>query len=170
LHQLQRLFLDIPFDLKNKNYKQMKLYKFKINGNKYSVEISDIEENIAHVEVNGTPYDIEMETPVSAQKPAVKPVVKPVTKAAPAPATPVSIPPAQTAKSGGSILKSPLPGVILDVFVRVGDTVKAGQRVILLEAMKMENNIDADKEGVIKEIKVQRNDAVMEGDVLIVIE
>ena len=151
----------------------MKLYKFKINGNKYSVEISNVEENIVHVEVNGTPYDIEMETPMSAPQPAAKQVVKvaaPAPKAAPAPPAPVAIPQAQTAKSGGSILKSPLPGVILDVFVRVGDTVKPGQHVILLEAMKMENNIDADKEGVIREIKVQRNDAVMEGDVLIVIE
>jgi biotin carboxyl carrier protein len=155
-------------------YKRMKLYKFKINGNKYSVEISDIEENIVHVEVNGTPYDIEMETPISTQKAAAKPAAKVVTpsipKAAPAPPPPVSIPQAQTAKSGGSIIKSPLPGVVLDIFVRVGDTVKAGQHIILLEAMKMENNIDADKEGTIKEIRVQRNDAVMEGDILIVIE
>ncbi len=147
----------------------MKSYKFKINGNKYSVDISGIEDNIAHVEVNGTPYDIEIETPIATPKPVVKPIVKvaPIPQAAPATAT-VSQP--QAAKSGGSTLKSPLPGIILDIFVKVGDTVKTGQHVLLLEAMKMENNIDADKEGVVKEIKVQRNDAVMEGDVLIVIE
>ena len=149
----------------------MKSYKFTINGNKYSVEISGIEENIAHVEVNGTPYSIEIETPISVPKPVVKSVAKvttpPIPKAAP---PPVAIPQAQTAQSAGSIIKSPLPGVVLDVFVRVGDTVKAGQHLILLEAMKMENNIDADKEGTIKEIRVQRNDSVMEGDVLIIIE
>jgi len=148
----------------------MKSYKFKINGKEYSVEISDIEENIAHVAVNGTPYNIEMETPLFASKP-VKPVIKVTApsppKAAPAP---VSVPQAQTAKSGGSVIKSPLPGTILDIFVKEGDVVKIGQRVILLEAMKMENNIDADREGTVKEIQVHHNDTVMEGDVLIVIE
>jgi len=145
----------------------MKSYKFKINGKEYSVEISDIEENIAHVEVNGTLYDIEMEMPVAAPKPVIKIATPPVPKAAPAP---VAIPQAQAAKSGGSVIKSPLPGVILDIFVKVGDTVKMGQRIVLLEAMKMENNIDADKEGIVKEIRVQCNESVMEGDVLLVIE
>jgi len=149
----------------------MKSYKCKINGNKYSVEILDVKENNVRVEVNGTPYDIEIETPVSAVKPSVKPIVKiaapPPPKAA---SIQTSVPQAQTAKSGGSVIKSPLPGVVLDIFVSVGDTVKIGQRVFLLEAMKMENNIDADKEGTVKEIRVQHNASVMEGDILLVIE
>ena len=144
----------------------MKSYKFKVNGNDYTVKISGIEENIAHVEVNDVPYDIEIETPVFAPK-TVKVVTPPAPKAAPAP---VSVPQAQTAKSGGSLIKSPLPGIVLDVFVKEGDIVKIGQRVVLLEAMKMENNIDADKEGTVKEVKVQLNESVMEGDVLLVIE
>ena len=74
------------------------------------------------------------------------------------------------ATASGATLKSPLPGVILDVFCKEGDSVKAGQRLFLLEAMKMENNIDAEKDGVVKEVRVHRSDSVMEGDVLVVFE
>ncbi|MDL2312113.1 biotin/lipoyl-binding protein [Bacteroidales bacterium OttesenSCG-928-B11] len=149
----------------------MKTYKFTINGNKYSVDVADIEDNKTKVEVNGTSYEVTLDMPdMMASRPS-KPVVKiatpPTPKAAP---TPAAVPQAAAAKSSGSAIKSPLPGVVLDIFVRVGDTVKAGQHIVLLEAMKMENNIDADREGVIKEIRVQRNDSVMEGDVLLVIE
>ena len=141
----------------------MKEYKYKINGNTYKVTIGDIDENIAHVEVNGTPYKVEME---KAPKVVVKPVVRPTTPA-PAP-TPVVKPAApSTGKSG---VKSPLPGVILDIKVNVGDTVKKGQTIIILEAMKMENNIDADRAGVVKEVCIQQGATVMEGDNLIVIE
>lgn len=145
----------------------MKNYKFTINGNKYNVEILGIEDNIAQLEVNGTPYEVEMEVEKFVQpKAVVKLTPPPAPKAGSASA---SVPNPPTAPSGGSKLKSPLPGVILDVFVKVGDHVKPGDHIVLLEAMKMENNIDADKEGVVKEVKVQRNDSVMEGDVLIVI-
>ena len=99
----------------------MKEYKYKINGNVYKVAIGDIEDNIAHVEVNGTPYKVEME---KAPKAVVKPVVRPVsTSPAPAPATVVKPAATSTGKSG---VKSPLPGVILDIKVNVGDTVKSG--------------------------------------------
>ena len=88
----------------------MKEYKYKINGNVYKVAIGDIEDNIAHVEVNGTPYKVEME---KAPKAVVKPVVRPVsTSPAPAPATVVKPAATSTGKSG---VKSPLPGVILDI-------------------------------------------------------
>ena len=65
------------------------------------------------------------------------------------------------------LIKSPLPGVILGVHVKEGDLVKVGVKLITLEAMKMENNINSDKEGVIKSIKVRQGDSVLEGDVLI---
>ncbi len=92
----------------------MKEYKYKINGNVYKVAIGDIEDNIAHVEVNGTPYKVEME---KAPKAAAKPVVRPVAKTpAPAPAPVVKPAAASTGKSG---VKSPLPGVILDIKVNV---------------------------------------------------
>lgn len=149
----------------------MKTYKFTINGNKYSVDVADIEDNKTTVELNGTPYEVTLDMPELAVSKPVKPIVKvaaaPTPKAAP---TPANVPQAAAAKSGGSMIKSPLPGVVLEIFVRIGDSVKAGQRIILLEAMKMENNIDADREGVVKEIRIQRGDAVMEGDVLLVIE
>jgi biotin carboxyl carrier protein len=152
----------------------MKNYKFTINGNKYSVDIVDIEDNVATVEVNGTPYQVEMEMeirkPVSAPKTVVKVASSSTPQTAPQAAPKIAdVPRAAAAPSGGSVIKSPLPGVILDIFVKEGDNVKPGQHILMLEAMKMENNIDADKEGVIKEIRVQRNDSVMEGDVLVVI-
>ena len=132
----------------------MKEYKYKINGNIYKVAIGDIEDNIAHVEVNGTPYKVEME---KAPKAVMKPVVRP---ASTSPAT-------STGKSG---VKSPLPGVILDIKVNVGDTVKKGQTIIILEAMKMENNINADKDGKITAINVSKGESVLEGTDLVIIE
>ena len=149
----------------------MKNYKFTINGNNYSVDIVDIEDHTATVEVNGTPYQVEMEMEIRKPVSAPKTVVRvggstPAPQAAPKTA---SVPTATAAPSSGSVIKSPLPGIILDIFVKVGDSVKPGQHVLMLEAMKMENNIDADKEGVIKEICVDKNDSVMEGDVLIII-
>ena len=121
----------------------MKEYKYKINGNSYKVTIGDIEDNIAHVEVNGTHYKVEMEKqPKATPKPAV---VRPMPN-------------------------SPLPGVILDIKVNVGDTVKRGQTIIILEAMKMENNINADKDGKVTAINVNKGDSVLEGNDLVIIE
>ena len=134
----------------------MKEYKYKINGNSYKVTIGDIEDNIAHVEVNGTHYKVEMEKqPKTAPKPVV---VRPMPNSPAAPTTPVVKPAApSTGKSG---VKSPLPGVILDIKVNVGDTVKRGQTIIILEAMKMENNINADKDGKVTAINVNKGDSV----------
>ena len=146
----------------------MKEYKYKINGNLYNVVIGDIEENIAHVEVNGTHYTVEMEKKPKAA-PAPKPVVRPAAKpaAAPAAAAPVAKPAAGGAKSG---VKSPLPGVILDIKVNVGDEVKKGQTIIILEAMKMENSINADKDGKVTAINVSKGESVLEGTDLVIIE
>lgn len=146
----------------------MKEYKYKINGNLYNVVINELEDNIAQVEVNGTPYKVEMEKAVTKTV-SIKPVNRPAApKPAAAPASsPVSAPKPAAGKSG---VKSPLPGVILDVKVNVGDTVKRGQTVIILEAMKMENNINADKDGKVTAINVNKGDSVLEGTDLIVIE
>ena len=145
----------------------MKEYKYKINGNLYNVVIGDMEENIAHVEVNGTHYTVEMEKKPKAA-PAPKPVARPVAKPAAAPvAAPVAKPAAASAKSG---VKSPLPGVILDIKVNVGDEVKKGQTLIILEAMKMENSINADKDGKVTAINVSKGESVLEGTDLVIIE
>lgn len=140
----------------------MKEYKYKINGNMYKVTIGDIEDNIAHVEVNGTSYNVEMEKAPKAEPVVKRPVARPAA-AAPAPAAK----PAAAAKSG---VKSPLPGVILDIKVNVGDTVKKGQVVVILEAMKMENTINADKDGKIAAINVSKGESVLEGTDLVIIE
>ena len=148
----------------------MKEYKYKINGNLYNVVIGDIEDNIAHVEVNGTHYTVEMEKkPKSAPapKPVVRPAAKPAAAPAPAAAAPAAKPAAGGAKSG---VKSPLPGVILDIKVNVGDEVKKGQTVIILEAMKMENSINADRDGKITAINVSKGESVLEGTDLVIIE
>ena len=144
----------------------MKEYKYKINGNLYNVVIGDIEDNIAHVEVNGTHYTVEMEKKPKAAAPAPKPVARPAAKpAAAAPAAPAAKPAA--AKSG---VKSPLPGVILDIKVKEGDEVKKGQTIIILEAMKMENSINADKDGKVTAINVSKGESVLEGTDLVIIE
>ena len=146
----------------------MKEYKYKINGNLYNVVIGDIEDNIAHVEVNGTHYTVEMEKKAKAE--AAKPVARPAAKPAPAPA-PASTPaPAAKPAAGKSGVKSPLPGVILDIKCNVGDEVKKGQTLIILEAMKMENSINADKDGKITAINVSKGESVLEGTDLVIIE
>ena len=146
----------------------MKTYNFKIYGNKYAVEVGEIEDNMIDVTVNGAPYKVELDMELKPRtvKPVVQVAAPPKVQAA-APAQKVA-PAAPT--GGGGTLTSPLPGTVLDVFVRPGDAVKVGQRLLLLEAMKMENNIDADRDGVVKEVKVSKSDAVMEGQVLVVFE
>ena len=146
----------------------MKEYKYKINGNLYNVVIGDIEDNIAHVEVNGTHYTVEMEKKAKAE--VAKPVVARPAAPAPAPA-PASAPaPAAKPAAGKSGVKSPLPGVILDIKCNVGAEVKTGQTIIILEAMKMENSINADKDGKITAINVSKGESVLEGTDLVIIE
>ncbi|MBR5803882.1 MAG: biotin/lipoyl-binding protein [Bacteroidaceae bacterium] len=145
----------------------MKDYKYIINGNEYNVTIGEIEGNIANVEVNGTAYKVEMPERVEAPKPVARPVARPAAAPAAA-AAPASRPAA--GGSGKAAVKSPLPGVILDVKVNVGDTVKRGQTIIILEAMKMENNINADKDGKVTAINVKTGESVLEGTDLVVIE
>lgn len=147
----------------------MKEYKFKINGSDYNVVINDIEGNTANVTVNGAAYSVEMEQTV-APAPAPK-AAAPAPKAAPAPAPkPAAAPaPAPAASGKGETVTSPLPGVILDVNVKVGDVVKIGQQVAMLEAMKMENAIEAPCNGTVTAVKVSKGDSVLEGAPIVVI-
>ncbi|MBO4752027.1 MAG: acetyl-CoA carboxylase biotin carboxyl carrier protein subunit [Bacteroidales bacterium] len=142
----------------------MKNFKFKINGTDYNVDINEVEGQEIKLNVNGTPYNVTVDAEVK-QKPTVK---RPAPKAAAAPAAPAAAP-APAAGGAGTKVTTPLPGTILDVFVNVGDKVSAGQRVVLLEAMKMENNIECDVAGTVTEVKCRKGDSVLEGDVLIVI-
>ena len=143
----------------------MKEYKYKINGNTYKVAVGDIENGIANVEVNGTPYEVELE-----KKESVKVVSAPRPSAAPRTqgGEKVIAKPAPTA--GGHQIKAPLPGVVVSVSVKVGDTVKAADTVIMLEAMKMENAIHAGRDGKVASVNVNNGDSVLEGSVLITLE
>ena len=139
----------------------------KINGNEYNVTVNEVDGSMAEVEVNGTPFKVEFDKPV---KKAAAPVAKPVAKsAAPAPAAAPVAKPAAAAGGAGTAVTSPLPGVILDVCVKEGDAVKRGQTVMVLEAMKMENAIEATADGTVTAIKVGKGDSVLEGAPLVII-
>ena len=144
----------------------MKEYKYTIEGNKYEVAINEVNDTTAKVTVNGTEYTVEWEKPIE-EKPVVKvkpATAKPVVPAASAPTAPTAAP------VSGNTIKTPLPGVIIDVKVNVGDSVTKGQTVVVLEAMKMENNINADRDGKVTAIQVAKGDTVADGAVLIVLD
>ena len=152
----------------------MKKYSLKINGNQYEVKIDDVNEasTVAHVTVNGVKYDVEIEG--GKGKPATKPQVIAAPEAtglSVTPKTPIATKPAAVAApAAGYKVTCPLPGTVLSIAVKEGDSVAAGQTVAVLEAMKMENNIDAERAGVVKQILVSAGSTVMEGNVLLVIE
>lgn len=140
----------------------MKQYKYKINGSLYNVVVNSTSDEIAEVEVNGTPYTVEIGK--KSKKQATTPFKKPAQAATAQPqAAAAPVVTKQPANTGAGTLKSPLPGIILDITCNVGDTVKKGQKLLILEAMKMENNIIADRDGTIQEIKVRKGDSVLEG-------
>ena len=144
----------------------MKEFKMKIHGSEYTVNIESVENTLAIVEVNGTIYNVEIDKPI--RKPIIRQVLttKPATAASATNTAKVTAPPVS---SVATTLKSPLPGVIIDVFVKVGDTVKTGQKLFVLEAMKMENSINAENDGKVIDIKVNKGDSILEGADLIVI-
>ena len=145
----------------------MKEYKLKINGNDYAVTVNEVDGSMAEVEVNGTPFKVEFEKPIKkAAAPVAKPVAAPAATAASAP---VAKPAAPATGGAGQAVTSPLPGVILEVSVKVGDAVKRGQKVMVLEAMKMENVIEATADGTVTAIKVDKGDSVLEGAPLVII-
>ena len=168
----------------------MKKYQYKVQGVDYEVEITDIEGKIARVNVNGIPFEVEMQKPINAAKhPALAAIKRSATSApvAPAPAAsptptsaakPAAAPaassapaaaPVPAASTTGNAIKAPLPGTITAINVKEGDKVNVGDVVIVLEAMKMQNNIEAEYAGTVTSIKVVTGDAVMEGSVLLTI-
>ena len=154
----------------------MKKYEYKVNGVDYEVEIAAVEGKIAKVNVNGIPFEVEMQKPINAAKhpvlAATSRVQSPVTPVQPAaPAAPVAAPAAAPAApvGEGRALRAPLPGTITDIKVQVGQQVNAGETVIVLEAMKMANNIEAEYAGQVTSIVVKQGETVMEGAVLLTI-
>ena len=138
----------------------MSNYKFKISGKEYNVTIGSIEDKIAKVNVNGKDYEVELEN-----QPAAAPAVAaaPVAAAAQAAPAAAAAPEAKPAAGAGVKVTSPLPGVIIEVSVKEGQAVKAGQKVAVIEAMKMENEIAATQDGTISAIHVNKGDSVLEG-------
>ena len=160
----------------------MKKYQYKVQGVDYEVEITDIEGKIARVNVNGIPFEVEMQKPINAAKhPAlaaikrgatsapVAPAASPTPTSAAKPAAAPAAAPVPAASTTGNAVKAPLPGTITAINVKEGDKVNVGDVVIVLEAMKMQNNIEAEYAGTVTSIKVVTGDAVMEGSVLLTI-
>jgi biotin carboxyl carrier protein len=138
----------------------MKKYEFTIGGNSYSVNIKSFEDAIAIVEVNGSEYEVKLHQEVKITK------TPKLVRSQPPPTPQKSFAPA----GGLNSIKAPLPGVIHKIIVKEGDSVKVGQTILILEAMKMENNILAEKAGVIRNIKIKEGDSVMQGDLLLEVE
>lgn len=152
----------------------MKQYKYTINGAQFDVTIDSIVGSKAKVEVNGIPFEVEMQGSSLVEE--ALPTVS--TEAAAASAAPAAAPaaepaaPAAAAKSGpgaGAPVKASLPGVVTKILVKEGQGVKKGETVLVLEAMKMENNITAEADGTVTGICVSAGDSVMEGTTLITI-
>ena len=145
----------------------MNNYQYKLNGITYNVEIEEIEGNIAKVNVNGKTFEVEMKEPLKAKPKA--PHVTPAAASSVPPFMPsASAAPAAPAGPGKKVV-APLPGTITELKVTVGQTVKTGDTVLVLEAMKMQNNIEAEADGIITKILVNQGDTVMEGATLVVI-
>lgn len=145
----------------------MKEYKYKINGNAYTVAVGDLDDNLVQVEVNGVPYKVELEKKAAT---GIKAVSAPRPAQAPRSASGEKIVAKPAVAAGAGAVKAPLPGVVQSIPVKVGDVVKAADTVLVLEAMKMENAIHAGRDGKIASISVNPGDSVLEGTVLLTIE
>ena len=144
----------------------MKVFKYKINGSPYRVVVKDSDSESVELEVNGTPYSVELE---QKEKKSISKIKRQTTVVAPQAMSESPKPVTKTSSSAGAV-NSPLPGVVLDIKVKVGDTVKKGETIIILEAMKMENNIQSTADGTVAKVSVEKGASVLEGTELIVIE
>lgn len=151
----------------------MKQYKYKINGTQFDVTIDSIVGDVAQVTVNGLPFEVEMQGSSLVEEDLPTQVATDAAPAAAAPAAPKAEAPAAAAApkaaGAGAPVKAPLPGVVTKVLVAVGQKVKKGETVLVLEAMKMENNITAEADGAVTGICVAAGDSVMEGTTLLTI-
>lgn len=146
---------------------KLKEYKYKINGTKFTVGVGEVVDNQVHVEVNGTPYTVELDK-APAQAPTIAGVKKPTSAPRTESGEKVIAKPVTT--SSANAVKSPLPGTIMSIGVKVGDQVKPGQTVCVLEAMKMENDVHTNFGGTVQKILVNTGDAILEGADIMIIE
>lgn len=140
----------------------MKNFKFTIRGHEYEVDIIDFEDSHATIEVNGTPYEVEVHKERKESKTPV--LVRSEVK------TPKNAHKIKKKSDAANKIKAPLPGNIMQILVKPGDQVKKNDKLLIYEAMKMENNLLAEKDGEIRKVKVAPGDSVLEGDVLIEME
>ncbi len=153
----------------------MKEIKLEIQGKEYQVKIEEFGPKEAKISVNGTTYAVGLKDlgeqiiveHANFTAPAAARIQPAQQTFAPAPASAHS---SSGPASGNSQVVAPLPGLILNVLVRVGDKVNAGQKIMIMEAMKMENDITAGISGTVKTLNVKNGDNISEGDILAVIE
>lgn len=137
----------------------MKQFKFTIHGNDYSVDVLGMEDNIARLEVNGTPYEVEIQRKVKTSK---------TPRVIPSPVKEPSKPEIDKRERGDAHpITAPLPGNILAIKVNPGDIIEKGQPLMVMEAMKMENQVLSDRKGVVESIAVKVGDTVLQGDTLL---
>ena len=143
----------------------MKKFSFTINGNAYDLDIKSVEDNVAEVEVNGFSYTVEFDRVLETTK------TPKLVRTETVPSTDITPSEQKTSSpagpKGSGFIKSPLPGTIIDIYVKGGDVVRTGDKLLTLEAMKMENIINSDKSGKVISINFKKSDPVMEGDILI---
>src|SRR3989339_605610 len=147
----------------------MTVYSFSIDDQPFSVEIGLIQGNMANVTVNQVPYRVRIDGSSLVSSPASTPAPRPAPRAeAPKPAA-APPKPAAPVSGGGERITAPIPGKVMSVMAKVGDSVSAGQVLLVIEAMKMENNIISPIDGTVKEIAVSNNADVSTGDLLVVV-
>ena len=152
----------------------MKTYKYKIDGAAYDVTINEVQGRRAKVVVNGIPFDVEMQgtqltednlpnvdTTSAPEAPAAAPAEQPAASASASSAS---------EEGKGNPVKAPLPGVVTKILVKAGQAVKKGENILVLAAMKMENNITAENDGTVTAVCVNPGDSVLEGTVLLTID
>ena len=152
----------------------MNKYQYTVKGVDYDVEIAEVENGVAKVSVNGIPFEVELKQPLRPTSTLNRAKVVPPTPA-PTASTPVAAAPQgrasapAAADTPGFQQKAPLPGTISEIRCQLGQHVEVGQTVMVLEAMKMQNNIEAEQAGTVSAIAVKQGANVMEGDLLLII-
>ncbi|HHW32416.1 MAG TPA: biotin/lipoyl-binding protein [Clostridiaceae bacterium] len=140
----------------------MKKFLIKVNGTQYEVEVEEIREQGSNIDIVS-----QARASMPSPAPAPKAVPEPAAAPKPAPAAPKAESASKSVPTGAKTITAPMPGTILDINVNVGDKVKKGQVLLILEAMKMENEIVAPFEGTVASINTSKGATVNAGDVLV---
>ncbi len=155
-------------------------YNFTINSHPYQVEVNRLEGETAKVTVNGHLYEVKIEGGAAAG-------IKPLSKASPATASSAASPVVSTSPAAGTNqattpakdrsisqgetgVPAPLPGTITEVVVSQGQSIKKGERLLVLESMKIGNDITSPQDGTVKEILISKGDVVQEDQILVIID